>query len=218
MLVPPVKKNGFTLLEILIAVFILGVVLSTIYAAYSSILTTIKELDDASRSYKMARITLDRMMRELSSLQPYDGSFVLHSDDDTIGSRRFSSLSFWSAAHLAFGETEISGYPASIAYFVREDPGGESFSLWRSDVPGVKPSPGKTAGGGLIICQNIQTLNLKYYDEGGRENDHWDTSSLSAQQQGKLPAMVQVELSLVNARELEKPFKFTTRIFLPVKK
>ncbi|RPH50424.1 MAG: type II secretion system protein [Desulfobacteraceae bacterium] len=218
MIAPPVKKNGFTLLEILIAVFILGVVLSTVYAAYSSTLTTIKEMGDASRSYKMARITLDRIMRDLSSLQPYAGAFVLHAGDDTIGSRRFSSLSFWSAAHLAFGETEISGYPASIAYFVLEDPDGKSFSLWRSDVPDVKPWPGKMAGGGMIICQNIQTLNLKYYDESGRENDRWDTSSLSAQQKGKAPAVVQVELSLVNAREPEKPFKFMTRIFLPVEK
>jgi general secretion pathway protein J len=218
MIAPPVKKTGFTLLEILIAVLILGVVLSTVYAAYSSTLTTIREMGDASRSYKMARVTLDRMMRDLSSLQPHSGAFVLHADDETIGSRRFSSISFWSAAHLTFGETEISGYPAYIAYSVREDPGGGSFSLWRSDVPGVKPPQGRTAGGGLIICQNIQTLNLRYYDDGGRESDSWDTSSLSAQQKGKPPAVVQVELSLVNAREPEKPFKFMTKIFLPVNK
>ena len=37
-------SHGFTLLELLIAIFILGIVLTTIYAAYSGTLTVIKEL------------------------------------------------------------------------------------------------------------------------------------------------------------------------------
>ncbi|MFO7568450.1 MAG: prepilin-type N-terminal cleavage/methylation domain-containing protein [Smithellaceae bacterium] len=212
------KKNGFTLLEILIAIFILGVIFSTIYAAYSSTLTTIRELDEESRTYKMARISIDRILRDLSSLQTYEGDFVLTGDEQAIGNRRFGSLSFWSAAHLAFGEEELSGYPSSIAYFVREDAGGGRYSLWRADRPGARPEPGLAPAGGLIICQDVQFLRFTYYDETGRTSDRWDTSTRMTQQKGTPPAMVQIELGLTNFRDPEKPFRFTTRIFLPVKK
>ena len=117
-------SRGFTLLEILIAIFILGIVFTTIYAAYSGTLTVIKELGDDSRAYQMARITLDRMSRDLSSLQRFGDVFVLQSEKNRIGNREFGSLAFWSAAHLAFEEDGLSGPPASIAYFVKEDEDG----------------------------------------------------------------------------------------------
>jgi general secretion pathway protein J len=211
------RSRGFTLLEILIAIFILGIVLTTIYASYSGTLWVIRELDDDSRAYQMARITLDRMNRDLSSLQRFEDAFVLQSEKDTIGRREFGSLTFWSAAHLAFEEDEFSGSPTSIAYFVKEDKDG-GFSLWRSDIAGVRPSPDGKIGSGVIICENLQALNLKFYDEGGAEFDSWDTTSGTARQKGKPPALVQIELILVNERDVEKPYKFITSVFLPVRK
>ena len=84
-------SRGFTLLEILIAIFILSVVLTTIFAAYSGTLTVIKELDDDSRAYQMARITLDRMSRDLSSLQRFGEDFILQAEK-SIGDREFGSM------------------------------------------------------------------------------------------------------------------------------
>ena len=210
-------SRGFTLLEILIAIAILAVVMTTIYAAFSGTLTVIKELDDDSRAYSMARMTLDRMNRDLSSLQRFEDGIFLQSQKSTMGSREFGTLAVWSAAHLAFGEDELSGSPSSIAYFVKEDKNG-GFSLWRSDVAETRPSPDQKADGGVIICQNLQAINFKFYDEGGQEYSSWDTASLSDTQKGKPPVLVQIELVLANARDVEKPYRFITRIFLPVKK
>ena len=210
-------SHGFTLLELLIAIFILGIVLTTIYAAYSGTLTVIKELNDDSRAYQMARITLDRMNRDLSSLQRFGNVFVLQSEKSRIGDREFGSLAFWSASHLTFEEDGPSSHPASIVYFVKQDKDG-SFSLWRSDVAEAKPSPDRKTGGGLIICQNLQAINLKFYDESGRDYDSWDTASSSEPQKGKPPVLVQIELMLTNGRDAEKPYKFMTNVFLPVRK
>ena len=49
------------------------------------------------------------------------------------------------------------------------------------------------------------------------ELESWDSSS-SAEQKGKVPAAVKIELSLVNLNDKEKPYKFMTKVFLPVKK
>ena len=107
------KRNfsscGFTLLEILIAIFILGVVLTTVYASYSSTLRVAHDVEYESGVYKMARISLNRMIKDLSSLQLSGDSFVLRAEKSVIGNHEFYSLAFWSAAHLAFSENEIFG-------------------------------------------------------------------------------------------------------------
>jgi general secretion pathway protein J len=210
--------RGFTLLEILIAIFILGVVLTTVYASYSSTLRVAHNVEYESGVYKMARISLDRMIKDLSSLQLSGDSFALRAEKNVISNHEFGFLVFWSAAHLAFGENEVSGNPASISYFVQEDQGGGSFSLWRADVPGTKPSLEKNKNGGFVLCQNIESLSLKYYDSGGKETENWDSSSASPEHKGKAPVAIKIELSLVNVDNVEKPYKFMTKVFLPAKK
>jgi general secretion pathway protein J len=212
------SSRGFTLLELLIAIFILGLVLTTVYASFSSTLRVARDVEYESGIYKMARISLDRMIKDLSSLQLSGDSFVLRSEKKMFRNREFGSLVFWSAAHLAFGENDISGSPATVSYFVKEDKDGDDFSLWRADVRGTKPSPKKNADDGFVLCQNIESLNLKFYDASGRETDNWDSSSLSSGQKGKAPAAIKIELSLVNVSDAEKPFKFMTKVFLPAKK
>jgi hypothetical protein len=38
------------------------------------------------------------------------------------------------------------------------------------------------------------------------------------QQKSRPPMFVQIELTLENVREVEKPYKFMTKVFLPVRK
>ena len=218
----PIKKSahtkGFTLVEILIAILILGVVLSTVYAAYSSTMKMVHDIEYEDQVYKMARTAMDRMIKDLSCLQLASGAFDFRAEKETLNNREFYSLSFWSASHLAFGENEGEGSPAAISYYVQADEGGDSFSLWRSDFPGAKPSPGTNISGGFVICQNIDSWSLRFYDSTGNELDSWDSSSLSSQQEGKSPAAVKIEMALVNVNDKDKPYKFMTKVFLPVKK
>jgi len=216
------KKNigskGFTLIEILIAILILGIVLSTVYAAYTSTMKNVRDIEYQNNLYKMARTALDRMIKDLSSLQLSSGAFDLRAEKKILSDREFYVLSFFSAAHLAFGENEGNGSPAAITYYVEENEGGGSFSLWRADLPSAKPSPEKTISGGFVVCQNVDSLRLKFYDSADRELESWDSSSYSTDQKGKAPVAVKIELALVNVNDKEKPYKFMTKVFLPVKK
>lgn len=212
------RSKGFTLVEILIAIFILGLVMATVYVSYSGILKTSHQLEEEGGIYKMARTSMYRMIKDLSSLQASSGALDFRAEKKTLSKREFYSLSFWSASHLTFGENEGTGRPAAISYTVQEDEGGGSFSLWRSDVSGAKPSPDKNISGGFVICKNIDSWILKFYDSTGTELESWDSSSSSAEQKGKVPAAVKIELALVNLNDPEKPYKFMTKVFLPVKK
>jgi prepilin-type N-terminal cleavage/methylation domain-containing protein len=207
--------SGFTLVEILIAIFILGLVMATVYVSYSGILKTAHQMEEERNIYKMARTSMDRMITDLSSLQPSAGTFDLRAEKKKFDNREFHSISFWSASHLAFGQSQEEGCPAAISYYVQEDDDGKSFSLWRADVYGSKPDKTKIANGGFIICKNVDTFKLTFYDSAGLETDLWDSSSKEGNQSGKVPAAVKIELFLVNSNDQEKPYKFMTKIFLP---
>ena len=212
------RSGGFTLVEIMIAILILGIVLSTVYAAYSSTMKNVRDIEYQNNLYKMARTAMDRIIKDLSSLQTSFGSFDFHAEKKTLGNRNFYSLSFWSAAHLAFGENEGDGSPATISYYVEEDEGGGSFSLRRADVAGGKPSKEKNISGGFVVCNNIDSFRLRFYDSANKELESWDSSSYSADQKGKPPVAVKIELALVNLNNKETPYRFMTKVYLPVKK
>ena len=206
------RIGGFTLVEILIAIFILSLVMTTVYVSYTGILKNSRQLEEEGNIYKMARTSMERLINDLSSLQTSAGSFDLHVEEKKSGNHEFHSLSFWSASHLALGENEGEGRPAEISYYVRENDDGKSFSLWRADVPGTKPDETKKAEGGFTICRNIDTFRLTFYDVNEQENDTWDSSSAG------MPIAVKIELFLTNESDLQKPYKFMTKVFLPVNK
>ncbi|MGB5217214.1 MAG: prepilin-type N-terminal cleavage/methylation domain-containing protein [Smithella sp.] len=211
------RRTGFTLVEVLISIFILSVVMSTVYVAYSGTLKVSRQMEEEGNTYKMARITMDRIIRDLSSLQTSGGSYYFTAKKEKIQKREFHSLYFWSAAHLAFGVNEGEGSPATISYTIHEDNSEGSFSLWRADLAAARPSEKKETAEGYIACKNIDSFKLTFYDAEERETDSWDSSSTAGQGE-QLPRSVKIELAIVNTNNKEKPYKFMTRIFLPSKK
>jgi len=57
--------EGFTLLEILIALLILATVISIIFSSYTATFRNIEEAESQAEIYQMARITLGRMQEDL---------------------------------------------------------------------------------------------------------------------------------------------------------
>ena len=163
----------------------------------------------------MARTTLDRLIRDLTSIQRVGGVYKLYAEKEARGNHEFGSLIFPSAAHLAFDENEMDGSLAQIGYFVEEDEGGGNFSLRRSDLLNISSTKEKSKSGGYVICRSINSLNFKFYDSNGKEFDSWDSISNMDVQKGKVPVAIQIEISLVNIYNMEKPFLFMTKVFLP---
>jgi prepilin-type N-terminal cleavage/methylation domain-containing protein len=208
------RSRGFTLIEIMIAVFILGLVLSTIYAAYSGTMTLVQDMEYENSVYRNARTALDRIIRDLSSLQPSGGVFKLQAEKEMAANHEFFSLFFSAAAHLAFSEKEIDGANAQISYFIEEDSGG-SYSLRRSDLLNYKATKEKSKTSSYLLCPNVDSLLLKFYDVNGKEFDSWDSASSMSGQKNKAPAAIKIELNIANLKNKEAPYKFMTKIFLP---
>lgn len=225
--VAPLKvRRGFTLLEILIAMCIFAIVLSILYTAYTGTFRNIDETESQANVYQMARVTLERMGEDLQStylshrasdpdseeepLQPN----VFRGEATEIDARSADTLRFFSRAHLVFDEENTATGVARIAYEVRQSEVDEqSLVLYRSDTPRFEKGP-EEEGGGLVLCDGIQALNLTYYDDKERAYDSWD--STDEEFEGKLPVRVSILLELVNQENPEAPLKFMTGVALPM--
>jgi general secretion pathway protein J len=65
---PKIEDCGFTLMEILLAFLILGIVVTTILASFNAVFSTTDTLKNSSRYYDMAKNCLNRMALDLGAL------------------------------------------------------------------------------------------------------------------------------------------------------
>jgi general secretion pathway protein J len=219
-----IKPRGFTLLEILVAIFIFVIVLSTIYASYTGTLRIVDETESQAEIYQMARIAFERMSEDLESLYIRQDALAspvgpAEVDDaeapsefkgelNELEGRSADTLRFLSRAHLVFGEQDLPSETAEITYYVEEDVEGESFILYRRDRLQVDEEP-EESGGGLPLCEGLFSVSFRYYDDKGEENDSWDSGEKG------FPRIVSLSLEFVNPSDPEAPLKFATSVALP---
>ncbi|MBW1676822.1 MAG: type II secretion system protein [Deltaproteobacteria bacterium] len=221
----PTNPKGFTLLEILIAMFIFAIVLSTIYTSYTGALRIVDETEYQADIYGMARVALEKMQEDLecayisipktakSPESDEDMAFV--GEDKEIKDRSADRLRFISRAHLVFSEKDQSSGTTEIGYYVEEHEEGDGFVLKRSDSPAFQGKP-EEGTGGLVLCDSLISVNFTYYDDEDEEYDNWD--STNEEFKDKMPKMVSIMLEFENSADIEAPFKFLTRVALPMGK
>jgi prepilin-type N-terminal cleavage/methylation domain-containing protein len=219
------NPKGFTLLEILIAMVILVLILSTLYSAYTGTFRIINETESRTEIYEMARIALERMVEDLESVYVSQQAKSSETEEDNqetspfvgedaeIDGRSADTLRFHSKAHIVFNEQDIGAGTTEIVYNVKENQEGDSFFLYRSDTPELEEGP-KEGIGGLILCDGLYSVSFTYYDDDGEAHDSWDSTSESFKE--RLPARVSILLEFVNPSDPETPFKFTTGVALPL--
>jgi len=220
-----INSHGFTLLEILIAVFILAIVLSTIFTSYTGTFRIIDETESQADTYGMARIALERMLEDLESIYftktlktlESEGAMIQPTrfvgDDKEIKERSADSLRFLSRAHVVFDEKGEDFEVAEIIYYVKENEDGDSLVLYRSDTLGFE-EPLTEENSGLVLCDGLSSINFAYYDMNGEVYDSWD--STEGDFINRLPAMVSIKLTFANRSNPEAPIKFITGVTLPM--
>jgi prepilin-type N-terminal cleavage/methylation domain-containing protein len=202
----PTSSNGFTLLEILLALSILATVLSTVFASYTGTFRVVSETESQAEVYQMARIALGRILEDLESFYPEPKN-----KENPISGGDETSLHFLSKAHVVFGEEDQSLGTTEISYEVGEGDGDEGMILYR----GERPQWGEEEdAGGLALCEKLWTedpVKFSYYDAEGKEMDNWDPSS-----EDQVLKRVSVALQFINPSDPEAPLEFATSVYLRV--
>jgi len=219
-----IGQKGFTLLEILIAMFIFAVVLTTIFTSYTGTFRIIEETESQADIYAMARAVMIRIQEDLESIHikkrdasKTEGSSVERAiflgESKKINGRDADNLRFLSRAHLIFDETDETPGIAEISYYVSENETEENLTLYRADRPELE-APQEEGTGGLMLCDGLYSVNITYHDADGEIHETWDSSE--DESKNTLPKMVSILLEFENTKNAEKPHKFMTRVALPM--
>ncbi len=211
---------GFTMLEILIAMFILATVTAIIFGAYASTFRIIGAAETQADLYQMGRMTMERLREDLEGAllsQTPDTFAAFLAKDETMDGRDADTLSLISAEHLSLDDSDTYAGLSYISFYLAENSDKDSdatgFVLYRADTPLHETLPEENTGG-LVLCESIHTINLTYYDAEGDEYDRWDSSDDFFP--NTLPARVSIRLQLIDSSDPETPLQFETAVALPM--
>lgn len=203
-------NGGFTLIEVLVSIFIGAIVLSVIYASFFQIIGAKDTAENELEFYHEARVILSRLREDLTMAYPrgavyskggskYD--FFIGEEEGKNGSVSFTSLSHGGALNSTGSDQ------ARISYYLQPIPDSDLFSLIREE----NPLFGSDSGGVQYpISERVVEFSLSYMrpDEGGFVKE-WDST-----QSGSLPKAV--ELTLVMRSPRGEDILFNSLILIPV--
>lgn len=212
-----IQRSGFTLLEILVAMFILAIVLSTIFGTFSETLKNINHAESQAEIYQMARVALKIMNEDLEG-SLISGTRSFSGQDEEIDGRDADFLSFFSTNHISFEAPGKDSGNAGISFYVLEkeeeqEEEEKGLVLYRADILEQDQEPEEKTGG-AVLCEGLHSVNFMYYNSEGDEYDSWD--STDGQYKNKLPSMVTIRLEFLDKSNPEAPLIFETGSALPM--
>jgi len=221
------KKNntGFTLIEVLLAIFIFAVVISLIFTAYTGAIRIMNETDSQAGVQRMASITLERMTEDLESLSlsawikpggtsenVLSGRFL--GENLEVEGRSADRIRFLSRAGISFGNSVTGGGMAEISYYLTQEGDEGDFILYRSETPALEPSPEKETGG-LELCRGLRAIEISYMNGNSEVSEEWDSDA--AETKNQLPRLVTLTLSFRDpSGDEEAVYSFRTSVLLPL--
>lgn len=162
---PPVRRGGFTLLEILLALSVLSVILLLLLSAFTGAARVRETLSARSRGFRQIRLVLDRVGTDLM------GAFATSARVESALSLREDTLSGMPAATLTFTAFQLpdgdGGHPPAeivkIRYFPRIGADGVTLELHReqSDLPFVE---NRIASRESAVAEGLRGFRIELYD------------------------------------------------------
>ena len=213
-------ERGFTLVELLIAIFIFAIVVSAVYGSYRATFHIVHGSEYRLRIANSARIVLERVAEDLGSIVTGPGGAFSGETHDYSG-KRGDSLAFVSNAHLVLRKTDTRSGPVLIRYEVEPDEETGLLNLYRSD---IVPLPGTEINDDdarkLLICRGLQEIQFTYLDLDGNETEEWQVEEVvspgegAAAEKSPFPSLVSVELRFAESAESDVSTVFKTAVAL----
>ena len=207
-------SNGFTLIEVVLALFIGSLVLVTLYGSFFQIIKSKEIAESELELYHESRVIMARLSQDLASL--YARGNVYNSESNYVftipvlegymeGDQsfvRFTSLS----RHPGLNEKDSD--QALITYYTVMDDETGLFKLYRSENPYFNDDSNVIS---YPVSENVILFRLNYLN-GVLIDDQSFTDSWNTNDQGKLPDLVELVLVLKSPRG--EPVEFRTLIKL----
>lgn len=197
--------SGFTLLEVLVSVSVIVILLSIVYAVFSSISTAKERLDAGNEAYHRARVIFDRLGREIRG-----ASFSLLSESATFrGGEGRDGIFFFELSTTAVSpaSNELLGFSV-VRYSVEEDAeeNGGGKVLMRSERPLLAQESNRLLPDAIRLAPEILFFKIRFHADNSW-HDSWDAAEKG------LPELVEVTLRFADDSADGVPFLSTFELF-----
>ncbi|MFO7577350.1 MAG: type II secretion system protein GspJ [Pelovirga sp.] len=181
---------GFTLIEVVVAVTIVGLLLSGVYGVFGSVSAARERFEREGILYHQARIFFDRIGGELSSMRfsPIGSQPPL-----VAGSTEFGTPYLEFNTELASPLQKKGGGLTRVRYELREV--DESATLFRSEQMILVDLAPLEA---LPFVTDLSSFTLRYYDDG-QWHDSWSA--------GHPPRMIEILFDIEISGDAPTPFR-----------
>lgn len=182
-------SRGFTLIEVLLAILIGSLLLTTIYGIFSSVSNARNRLEKEGDAYHQVRIFFDRIGGELGSLRltPIGNRTTLNSDRTLEG-----EVAIEFNTELVSPLLQQKGGVSRVRYELRQL--AESATLYRSEQVLLADLAASEA---LPFVEGLKSFQIRYF-RAGQWHDQWSDASL--------PEMLEIALEL-DVDGLTTPFR-----------
>jgi general secretion pathway protein J len=181
------RAQGFTLIEVLIAIFIFTLVVSVVFTSFREIAFSAAMVNQGGDVEEMAFGAMGIMQRDLESMYvvqkpgyvpPGFGDdpdpFRVGGVTEPLSGTMFPRLRFTSLSHLPVNRDQRGGI-AEVVYYMDESR-EYGMILRRSDRIFFSEEVEKRPSDPVLL-RKIKTLTFTYIDEEGAEHDSWDSDA-----------------------------------------
>lgn len=233
-------EAGFTLLEVLVSVAIMGLIMVLIWSTQSQSLNSKDRIEKRDMIYQYGRVALQKISDDLTmaflakkpvgaaaaaveaggtppvaAVQevvtvPRPVTFFIGDDEGNRDKVRFTSMSHM---RLMSGAKESDQCKVAYEVAASEDEEGV-LNLMRAETPWLDAET-QVKSASFVLAEKIRDFELEYYDarkeEWGKE---WDTEVIDYQ--NRLPRAVKITLSFPDPDDDERSIVLKTMVLLPM--
>lgn len=211
------STRGMTLVEVLVAITILGIVATVVFGGFSQTMRNKARLEEQADRSHIIRVAMERMVAELSSayvsIHVNPNPALQTMNTCFIGGRsgRAHRIDFTSFSHRRLYRDAHESDQNELSYFVTEHPEErDTLVLARREQNRVDEDP-QSGGTTQILVEDVKDFELSYFDGvTGQWVDSWDTREVN-RQPNRLPLQVKILLTVTDERARNRQRTYATR-------
>ena len=183
------KDGGFTLIELIVTLLILGLLFTMIASILMSVLEAKKKVEAKTSLSKVGQAVIGLMTRDLQSLYAYDLDKVFKGENRSEGSIELDSIQFVAAVKSYPDKEGNQSGMVEVGYVLKEREGRSGiYTMFRRESSEVDADP--FAGGKYYEVYNfIRSLKIQYLRDGSWADEWKETSTF--------PEAVKIEITLL---------------------